>query len=158
MGELSDEFDKLESNKKNKLSKTADDVLERKEEADTEQSKRYDDKHHHKLQVREPKGKKERIDREGREEHTVDTYKSNEGSLSTRYCPEHTGVQWMRIGPSTVQCPYDGAVFNFETGYTTFDGKQVPGGSVAGQTPDSSGYGIPHRVFDSRENVLNRVS
>lgn len=131
---------------------------DRKEEGDTEQSKRYDDKHHHSLLTREPKRDQERVDREGRKEHHVNTYKPHEGHLSQRDCPEHLGTMLGRVGPGVYQCPRDGAIFNWETGYTTLDGKQVPGGSVAAQTPDSTGYAIPHRVFDSRDKVLNVIN
>lgn len=142
------------------IEKHAEDYDEdRKEEADTEQSKRYDSKHHHNLQVREPKRDQERVDREGRKEHHVKTYKSVEAtSLQTRYCPEHIGTQMGRVGEATYQCPLDGQVFNWEAGWTDFDGNQHPGGSVAAQTPDSTGYAIPHRIFDSREKVLNVVN
>ncbi len=188
MGELSDEIQKLESKKKDELgkvadlpgvvdesddvgdtkesnkndefSKIADDVLDYKgEDEQGEQSKRYDDKHHHSMQVREPKTKQERVDREGREKHHIDTMQQVEaGALNTRYCPEHVGVMVGRVGELTYQCPLDGAVYNWETGWTDYDGKEHPGGSVAAQTPDSSGYAIPHRLFDSRENILNRAN
>lgn len=129
------------------------------EDDKSEQSKRYDSKHHHSLQVREPKTKQERIDREGREKHHVHTMQSVEATaLSTRYCPEHIGAAVSRVGESTYQCSIDGAIFNYETGWTDHDGNEHPGGSVAAQTPDSSGYDTPHRIFDSRENISNRVN
>lgn len=142
------------------IQKHADDVLDYKgEDEKGEQSKRYDDKHHHSLQVREPKTEQERVDREGRDKHHIDTMQSVEaGALNTRYCPEHIGVMVGRVGELTYQCPIDGNVFNWETGWTDHDGKEHPGGSVAAQTPDSSGYSIPHRIFDSRENISNRVN
>jgi hypothetical protein len=151
---------KMEASTKNKFSKRAEDYDEdRKEEADTEQSKRYDSKYHHSLQVREPKKDQERVDREGRKEHHVETYKKNEAHhLSTRYCPEHIGTQMARVGEGIYQCPLDGQCYNWEAGWTDFDGNQHPGGSVAAQTPDSTGYAIPHRIFDSREKVLNVVN
>lgn len=142
----------------------ADQVLEVKPEADTEQSKRYDDKHHHSLQVREPKSQKERMDLEGyKDTHHVHTYQPVKEAMekeaaSTRYCPEHIGVSLGRVGEATYQCPLDGKTYNWEVGYTDYDGKHHEGGSVAAQTPDSSGYEIPHRIFDSRENILNRVN
>jgi len=152
---IKEELERLRSSSKPKLSKWA---VDWKEEADTEQSKRYDSEYHHSLQVREPKGKQERVDREGREEYHMDTYKPHEGTLQTRYCPNHIGVQMGRVGESTYQCSIDGKIYNFETGYTDFNGNQVPGGSVAGQTPNSTGYEIPHRIFDSRSKVLNVVN
>jgi len=129
------------------------------EDMSSEQSKRYDSKYHHSLQIREPKTKQERVDREGREKHHVHTMQSVEATaLSTRYCPEHVGVPVSRVGESTYQCSLDGAIFNYETGWTDHDGNEHPGGSLAAQTPDSSGYATPHRMYDSRENILNRVT
>lgn len=140
------------------IQKHATDV-EHQPEGDTEQSKRYDSKYHHSLQVREPKTKQERIDREGRDKHHVHTMQNVSATgLSTRYCPEHIGVMVTRISESTYQCPLDGQIYNYETGWTDHDGNEHPGGSVAAQTPDSSGYAIPHRIFDSRENISNRVN
>jgi len=142
------------------IEKHADDVLDyQTEDEKAEQSKSYDSKHHHSLQIREPKTKQERVDREGREKHHNHTMQHVEaGALSTRYCPEHVGVTMGRVGELTYQCPLDGNTYNWETGWTDYDGKEHPGGSVAGQTPDSSGYAIPHRIFDSRENISNKVN
>lgn len=83
----------------------------------------------------------------------------HEGSLSTRYCPDHHGVQAIRVAERTYQCPIDGKLYNYETGYINYQGQQVPGGSIAAQTPISSDYGgIPMRVYDSRQSVLNRLN
>lgn len=151
---IEEHMSKKEASMSSLLSKLGTDV-ERKEEADTEQSKRYDDRHHHNLQVREPKRDQERADKE----HSVSTYKPHEGSLSTRYCPNHIGDQLSRVGPGSFQCSRDGEIFNWEMGYTTFDGVQVPGGSIAGQTPSETNYGgVPNRIFDSRDKVLNTVN
>jgi len=146
------------------LEASKDDVVDWKPEADTEQSKRYDAKHHHSLQVREPKTDKERVDREGyKDENNVHTMQPMKEAMekeaaSTRYCPEHIGVTMGRVGEATYQCPLDGKTYNWEVGFTDYDGKHHEGGSVAAQTPDSTGYEIPHRIFDSRENILNRVN
>jgi hypothetical protein len=83
----------------------------------------------------------------------------NEGSLSTRYCPDHNGVQAIRISERIYQCPIDGKIYNYETGYTNYKGQQVPGGSIAAQTPTSTDFGgIPMRVYDSRQTILNRIN
>lgn len=82
----------------------------------------------------------------------------NEIPLSTRYCPDHIGVQTSRISDRAVQCPLDGRVYNYETGYTDYDGKKVPGGTVAAQTPSAMPYGIPNRVYDSRQSVINTMN
>lgn len=80
-------------------------------------------------------------------------------SLSSRYCPDHRGVQAIRLDDQTYQCPIDGKMYNYETGYTDYDGQRVPGGSIAAQTPTTSNYGgIPIQVYDSRSNVLNRIN
>jgi hypothetical protein len=83
----------------------------------------------------------------------------HEGSLSTRYCPDHRGTQAIRIGEHMYQCPIDGKKYNYETGYVNYEGQRVPGGSVAAQTPTTSDYGgIPMRIYDSRSDVLNRLN
>ena len=79
-------------------------------------------------------------------------------SLRSRYCPEHPGDQMGRVGEDVYQCSRDGKLFNWQSGFDTADGQHYDGGSVAGQTPDSSGYGIPHRVFDSRETAINGLN
>lgn len=82
-----------------------------------------------------------------------------EGSLSTRYCPDHKGVQAIRISEHVYQCPIDGKTYNYETGYVNYQGQEVPGGSVAAQTSTTSDFGgIPMRIYDSRQNVLNRIN
>lgn len=162
LADISDRLDKLGASEEASLvdgfiKSHADEVLDYQgEDEKGEQSKRYDSKYHRSLQVRKPKTD---IDREGRDKHHIDTMQSVEFSaLSTRYCPEHIGVTVGRIGELTYQCPLDGAVYNWETGWVGHEGKEYPGGSVAAQTPYSSNHAIPHRVFDSRESVLNRVN
>lgn len=78
-------------------------------------------------------------------------------TLSTRYCPDHGGVQTIRIAENTYQCPLDGSIYNYETGYQNYKGEAVPGGSIAGQTPETSSYGIPMRFYDSRDTILRSV-
>ena len=82
----------------------------------------------------------------------------NESSLSTRYCPDHRGVQTMRVSERIVQCPINGRQYNYETGYTDYKGQMVPGGSVAAQTPQTAPYAIPQRLYDSRQNVINTLN
>ena len=83
----------------------------------------------------------------------------NESSLSTRYCPDHNGVQSFRISQNIYQCPIDGKKYNYEMGYINYEGQNVPGGSVAAQTPTTSDFGgIPMRIYDSRSDVLNRIN
>jgi len=81
------------------------------------------------------------------------------GALSTRYCPDHRGVQAARIEEYLYQCPIDGKKYNYQTGYINYDGQKVLGGSVAAQTPMTSNWGgIPMRIYDGRSDVLNRIN
>jgi hypothetical protein len=80
------------------------------------------------------------------------TYKVLEAPLSTRYCPDHPGVQIARVGEHMWQCELDKKSYNFETGFELTNGAQVPGGDVANQTQVLE---IPyHAIFDSREDRL----
>jgi len=82
-----------------------------------------------------------------------------EGNLSTRYCPDHVGVQASRIAEHIYQCPLDGKIYNYETGYVNYQGQRVLGGSVAEQTPPTSDFGgTPVQVYDSRQSVLNNIN
>lgn len=139
--------------------KEANDVLDWKgEDQKSDQSKRYDSKYHRSIQVRD-QDKKNQTDREGRAEHHATTYRPIDGSLSTRYCPHHVGSMMGRVGENTYQCPIDNTVYNWEVGYTDANGNDVPGASVAGQTPGATGYfETPSRVFDTREQTLNRIN
>ncbi len=98
-------------------------------------------------------------DQEELEHEKLPVQMPHEGSLSTRYCPDHNGTQAIRIGENEYQCPIDGKKYNYETGYLNYDGQRVPGGSIAAQTPTTSDYGgIPMRIYDSRSDVLNRLN
>jgi ribosomal protein L37AE/L43A len=118
----------------------------------------YDPKQHHLEQIRENK-KEDKKDRDGRSQHHVAPYQeTGVGALQTRYCPEHVGDMLGRVGDGIWQCPRDGAIFNFETGWTDANGVKHPGGSVANQTSDVSNQPVPHRIFDSKENTLNVIN
>ena len=152
---LIDEFlEKSASKLKKQAGPVLPDVMKWKEEdKKTDRSKRYDAEYHNSLQVREPKPTKEK------EEHHVHTYQpSKVMSLNTRYCPYHIGVSLGRVGEATYQCPLDGDVYNFELGFKDYQGNEYSGGSISQQTPNSTQYEIPSRIFDSRENVLNVVN
>lgn len=149
---LSNTADKLDEIGSIKEADMIDDFIQKY--AEDEQDKLYDSKYHHSLQIREPKKDQERVDREGRKDHHVHTYQhTGATSLNTRYCPDHVGVSLGRVSENTYQCPLDGQVYNWETGWTDYDGNEHPGGSIAAQTPDSTGYAIPHRVFDHRSEI-----
>ena len=79
-------------------------------------------------------------------------YKILEAPLSSRYCPDHSGVQIARIGEHMWMCELDKKTYNFETGFTLNNGDKVPGGDVAEQTQMSSRPS--HAIFDTREGRL----
>lgn len=82
----------------------------------------------------------------------------SKGSLSTRHCPDHRGVQTIRIEENTYQCPLDGKIYDYINGYENYKGQRVPGGSVAAQTPDTSDFGgIPMSLYEPASSALNRV-
>ena len=81
-------------------------------------------------------------------------YKIMEAPLSTRYCPDHPGVQIARIGEHIWQCEMDKKSYNFETGFELINGNKVPGGDVAEQTQSLS---VPtHAIFDDRSGRLGQ--
>lgn len=76
-----------------------------------------------------------------------------EAPLSTRYCPDHPGVQIARVGEHMWQCEMDKKTYNFETGFELNNGSKVPGGDVAQQTQNN--VNVPyHAIFDTREGRL----
>jgi len=139
------------------LHKYADPILpgevDWKEEGDTEQSKRYDDRYHHNLLVNEPKRDQEKKDHKGPKQELGGGH-----ALQTRHCPDHIGDQLARVGPGTYQCSRDGAIYNWETGFKTMDGEEVGGGSISNQTEMSTPYASPARIFDSRQNIINTIN
>lgn len=75
-----------------------------------------------------------------------------EAPLSTRYCPDHPGVQIARVGENMWQCEMDKKSYNFTTGFELNNGAKVPGGEVSQQTQTLE---IPyHAIFDTREGRL----
>lgn len=77
--------------------------------------------------------------------------------LTTRYCPDHIGVQAFRVNENIYQCPLDGKVYNFNSGFTNYKGQRVPGGSVSEQTPQTANYGgVPQAVYNPRSNVISQ--
>jgi hypothetical protein len=79
-------------------------------------------------------------------------YKVLEAPLSTRYCPDHAGVQVARTGQHEWQCSLDKKIYNFDNGFDLANGDHVPGGSVSEQT---IGLDTPsHSMFDSRVERL----
>ena len=81
-------------------------------------------------------------------------YRIMESPLSTRYCPDHPGVQIARVGQNLWQCELDKKSYNYETGFELNNGAKVPGGEVNQQT---QGVNIPyHAIFDTREGRLGQ--
>jgi hypothetical protein len=79
-------------------------------------------------------------------------YKILEAPLSSRYCPDHPGVQIARVGEHMWQCEMDKKTYNYETGFELINGSKVPGGDVSQQT---QGLSVPtHAIFDTREGRL----
>lgn len=60
--------------------------------------------------------------------------------VKSRYCPDHSGVMLYRVADDVYQCPLDRAVYDFAQGFTTQDGEENHGGSVAEMTPDRADY------------------
>jgi len=82
-----------------------------------------------------------------------------EGSLSTRYCPDHVGVPVIRLTDNSVQCVLDGKIYDYSSGYVNYKGQYVPGSSISEQTPSQSDCGgIPMRTYEPSANILNRDS
>lgn len=86
-----------------------------------------------------------------------DIQPAREGNLSTRYCPDHRGVQVFRIDDNVYQCPMDGKKYDYVNGYTNYKGQKVPGGSVSVADPIGDTGGIPITTYDSRANVLRSM-
>jgi ribosomal protein L37AE/L43A len=112
----------------------------------------YDYRGHREQQVRKP------ISRKEVKEHSVKPYQETKShTLSIRHCPNHIGVPLQRVSEGVWQCSLDGEIFCWDTGWTQ-DGKAVPGGSVAEQTPASSEISSSSRIFDSREKALQNAT
>jgi len=82
----------------------------------------------------------------------------NRTPLSTRYCPDHVGTQAFRISENIYQCPMDGRVYDYANGYTDYSGQKVPGGNVALQTPVAEPFGLPQRLYDPNQKVINTMN
>lgn len=98
------------------------------------------------------------LDRLGGDEGDLPIAPGHKSSLSTRYCPDHNGVQAIRVAERVYQCPIDGRTYDYEGGYVNYSGQRIPGGSIAAQTPTTAPYALPQRLFDSRQNILNTIN
>lgn len=54
--------------------------------------------------------------------------------LSSRYCPDHRGVSLIRVDDDQFQCPLDGKIYDYNTGFVTYDGEVMNGGSITEQS------------------------
>lgn len=75
-------------------------------------------------------------------------------SLSTRCCPDHSGVLLSRVADHTWQCQLDKKQYNWQTGFTDMKGNKIPGGDPSQQF-EFSNREQPHQLFDGREERLN---
>lgn len=79
-------------------------------------------------------------------------YRPNEAPLSTRYCPDHSGISTHRVGEHTVRCPLDGKTYNWDEGYSTLKGNKVPGTTV--QEQNATDQHNTFTTFDSRSTRM----
>jgi len=79
-------------------------------------------------------------------------YRIMEAPLSSRYCPDHPGVQIARVGEHLWQCELDKKSYNYETGFELNNGAKVPGGDVSQQTQRVDVHS--HAIFDTRQGRL----
>jgi len=93
---------------------------------------------------------------ENRKQDSVETHRDTADSLSTRYDPELPGVQVVHVAPQTYQSMATHKVYNYGQGFTTTDGRKVPGGGVQNQTPRLQAYSPVNRMFETRVDVSKR--
>lgn len=79
-------------------------------------------------------------------------YRPLEAPLSSRYCPDHAGGLVVRVGEHTWQCVLDKKIYNYDTGFKTMQGNEVPGGGVENQIQDRPQE--EHMLFDTRDSRL----
>jgi hypothetical protein len=115
----------------------------------------YDTDEHHSEQISEPKKPGKETQPHGSDQHHVAPYQQTKApSLSTRYCPDHPSVMLGRISEGVWQCNLDGVTYNWSEGFETKDKQIWPSGSISNQTPSSTEYESPHRIFDTRDTAL----
>jgi len=87
-------------------------------------------------------------------EEGIKQYRPLEGSLSTRYCPDHPGASVIRIADYTYQCDLDKTIYNWTEGFSTMKGNKIPGGDISNQS-QSIQQPSASVNFTTRENRLN---
>lgn len=88
----------------------------------------------------------------------VKTYRTMEAPLSTRYCPDHPGASVVRIADHVYQCSLDKKIYNYDSGFKTNKGNDVPGGGVEYQTKDWGQRDTGPAMFDTRESAMSRFA
>jgi len=88
----------------------------------------------------------------------VRRYRPMEAPLSTRYSPDRPGVSLMRITDSVYQDPTTGKIYNYESGYKTDKGNEIPGSSVKHQTEYAEGANDSRSMFTTRESLSSQAS
>ena len=74
-------------------------------------------------------------------------------TMPTRQCPDHPGQQTSRVTDGVRQCPLDGKVYDFNTGFKTEDGTFHPGGSVQAQNSLPPGSVIIKKEAQANDTV-----
>jgi len=78
-------------------------------------------------------------------------YNILEAPLSSRYCPDHAGVQIARVGEHVWQCELDKKTYDFEKGFTLNNGNKVPGSTISANLDDDV---KAQPLFDTRYDRL----
>lgn len=91
-------------------------------------------------------------------ERQVRRYRPMEAPLSTRYSPDRPGVSLMRIADGVYQDPTTGKIYNYNSGYKTDKGNEIPGTSVEHQTQYSEGPNDSRSIFTTREGLLSSAA
>lgn len=79
-------------------------------------------------------------------------YNILEAPLSSRYCPDHAGVQIARVGEHVWQCELDKKTYDFEKGFTLNNGSKVPGSVISANLNDTVNA---QPMFDTRYDRLH---
>lgn len=131
--------------------------LDKIKSIDPNAGNRYDSRYIQNILIKEPKKNQERPGKD-KSKHYIPEYETTGSpTLSTRHCIDHPGTSLIHIGPSVYQCPLDGAIYNWEEGFTTMDGEKIPGGSIANQTPDRTEWAGDIKPFDSRQTRVENI-
>ena len=86
-------------------------------------------------------------------------YRVMEAPLQTRYSPDMPGSMMVRITDGVYQDITTGKIYDYEKGYTTDKGNEVPGGSVANQTAQFGDHNHQSTsLFQTRESMMGRWS